>query len=99
MKKFLKTLVGVGTGGTSILWKIIVDAVLALVGRIGWKIIVERAVTRSALALLDWLASMSTNQLTKEFVQDIRDELTGVGLPKAQDKTKLTDLGKTDIKG
>ena len=67
----------------SLTWKLLVDAISALIGRIGWKIIVERLITRLVVAGLRKLASMTTNKLMKETVEEIVNQLLKDGLKKA----------------
>ncbi len=69
----------------SLTWKLLVDAISALIGRIGWKIIVERLITRLVVAGLRKLASMTTNKLMKETVEEIVNQLLKDGLKKARE--------------
>ncbi|MCD8522568.1 MAG: hypothetical protein LRY66_06035 [Saccharospirillaceae bacterium] len=69
----------------SLTWKLLVDAISALIGRIGWKIIVERLITRLVVAGLRKLASMTTNTLMKETVEEIVNQLLKDGLKKARE--------------
>ncbi len=69
----------------SLTWKLLVDAISALIGRIGWKIIVERLITRWVVAGLRKLASMTTNKLMKETVEEIVNQLLKDGLKKARE--------------
>ncbi len=79
MTKLLTRLLGTLT------WKIALDAIEAVMGRIKWGIILERFLTRLVVTALDWLAAKSTNTLTQETVADFKNQLLANGLRKADD--------------
>ncbi len=81
--KAIKALLAVLAGSTGLSWKLVLDVLSALLGRIAWPIILERLFTRMAVSLLDKLAAMSTNRLTKETVADFKAQLLKDGLKKA----------------
>ncbi len=66
-------------------WKLVMDAAEAIMGRIKWAVILERFLTRVLVALLDWVAGMSTNTLTQATVADIKEQLLRNGLKKAEE--------------
>ncbi|WP_221800520.1 hypothetical protein [Oceanobacter mangrovi] len=66
-------------------WKLFADAISALIGRIGWQIIIERMVTRIVVAGLRQLESMTSNRLVTETVDDIIKQLQADGLKKANE--------------
>jgi hypothetical protein len=53
------------------------------IGRIAWKYVVERMMTRTAVHLLQKLADKSSNTLVDETVEDLINLLEGSGLPAA----------------
>ena len=55
-----------------IIYKVIKD----LIGRVNWGIIVERTATRLVIAGLDKIARLATNTVTKEMVNDIKNQLS-----------------------
>ena len=72
---------GVGLGG--IVLNLVKDAVLALVMKIQWKIVVERVTSRLVVRGLHRLASLSSNSLMMETVDDLVSQIESKGLPKA----------------
>ena len=56
---------------------ILKETFMALAGKIAFKAILERAITRVVIKGLEKLASMSTNTVAKDTVQDIVDSLRG----------------------
>ena len=84
----MKRLISLITGTGGITLKLIVDILLAIVGRIAWPIIIERLLTRLIMQALTWLESVSTNDITKATVEDIRDQLIARRLPTAAEKPK-----------
>ena len=56
---------------------ILKETFMALIGKIAFKAIVERALTRTVITGLEKLANMSTNSLAKDTVNDIVDSLKG----------------------
>lgn len=81
MKRLLSILAGTG----SISWKLVMDILAAILGRIAWPIIVERLLTRLIISFLNWLKDTSTNDVTKATVEDIKDQLVKARLPKARE--------------
>lgn len=73
------------TGTGSITWKLVIDILSAILGRIAWPIIIERLLTRLIISFLKWLEKISTNDVTKETVEDIRAQLVQARLPKARE--------------
>lgn len=47
-----------------------------LIGKVNWGVIVERTATRLVIAGLDKIASLTTNTVTKEMVNDIKNQLS-----------------------
>ncbi len=78
--QFLKSLF---LGGPGVLFKMLGDIVLALFMQIGWRAIIERLLTRVLTGCLNWLASLSTNQIYKATVTDILKDFQDRGLVKA----------------
>ena len=64
-------------------FKMLGDIVLAMLMQIGWRVIFERLLTRVMVGCLNWLASLSTNQIYKATVTDILKDFQGRGLVKA----------------
>jgi hypothetical protein len=80
--QWLKSLfVGAPTVGV----KLTVDLFSALVGRIGWNIILERLLTRIMVGCLNWLVTLSTNSIYQATVNDILKDFKDRGLLKAGD--------------
>lgn len=75
---------------TGILVKTFKDIVLKVVDKTPWTVILERFLTRTLIVCLKWLASLSTNQLWVDTVNDFLAVLYGKGLKEARliDKTK-----------
>lgn len=66
-------------------WKLVIDTLEAVLGRIKWAVILERLLTRVLVAMLDWVASFKTNTLTQETVADLKEQLLKNGLKKAEE--------------
>lgn len=81
MNRLIKLITG--TGGLT--WKLAIDILAAILGRIAWPIILERLLTRLVISFLNWLKDTSTNDVTKATVEDIRDQLVRARLPKAKE--------------
>ena len=77
---FLKSLFW---GTPSTVLKLAGDIALALVMRIGWKVILERLITRVLVGCLKWLATLSTNRIYKATVTEILKDFESRGLTKA----------------
>ncbi len=60
--------------------KLIKETLLAMIAKIGWRIVAERFLTRLVLWSLEKLAGMSTNQVVRETVADVVASLQGKGL-------------------
>lgn len=84
----MKRLISLITGTGGITLKLIVDILLAIVGRIAWPIIIERLLTRLIMQGLNWLKNITTNDVAQGFVDDIRDQLIARRLPTAAEKPK-----------
>jgi len=65
---------------TSIIYMIFKEALLSLIGKIGWKIIGERLSTRLVVYGLNKLKNLSTNSVVDSTVDDIIKMLKGKGL-------------------
>lgn len=65
---------------TTMLIMILKETFMALIGKIAFKAIIERAVTRSVLSGLDKLSKMSTNSVVKATITDIKWSLSNKGL-------------------
>lgn len=74
---------GVGLGG--IVFNLFKDALLAIVMRIEWKVVIERATSRLVVRGLHRLAALSSNSLMSETVDDFVAQLESKGLPKAKE--------------
>lgn len=75
---------------SGILVKTLKDVVLKVVDKTPWAVILERFLTRTLIVCLKWLASLSTNQLWVDTVNDFLAVLYGKGLKEAKsiDETK-----------
>ena len=78
--KFLKSLL---LGAPGVVFKMLGDIGLAMLFKIGWRAIFERLLTRVLVGCLNWLASLSTNQIYKATVTDILKDFQDRGLVKA----------------
>lgn len=58
-------------------------ALEAIMGRLKWSIILERLITRVLVLCLTWLASLSTNRIYQDTVNDILKDFQNRGLTKA----------------
>lgn len=72
---------GVGLGG--IVLNLVKDAVMAMLMKIQWKVVIERATSRLVVRGLHRLASLSSNTLMMETVDDLVAQIESKGLPKA----------------
>ena len=70
-------------GGPSVVFKMLGDIALAMLMQIDWRVILERLLTRVMVGCLNWLASLSTNQIYKATVTDILKDFQDRGLVKA----------------
>ncbi|GEM_PF-1919755 len=81
--KAIKAILAFLAGSTGLSWKLVLDAISAVLGRIAWPIILERLFTRIAVATLNKLAAMKSNRLSQQTVDDIKAQLLKDGLKKA----------------
>jgi len=65
---------------TNILYMLIKEMVLSMIGKVMWKAIAERLATRLVVYGLKKLEGYSTNEVTSGLVQDILASLEGKGL-------------------
>ncbi len=79
--KFLKAIFA---GLPVITLKVFGDIALAIFGRIAWKVILERLLTRVLVGALDWLASLSSNAIYQDTVIDVLNDFEGRGLAKVK---------------
>ena len=61
----------------SIIFSLLKEATLSIVGKIAWKIVFERFYSRLLIYSLNKIKSYSTNEVVDETVQDIIDSLKG----------------------
>jgi hypothetical protein len=71
---------------TQIVYMMIKEMLLSLIGRVAWQAIFERASTRLVIFGLKKLESYSTNQVVDDTVNDIINSLKGKGLKVIDDK-------------
>ncbi len=64
--------------------KLVYEVVLMMLGRINWKIVIERFVSRLVSWGIERLANMKTNSLGKDTAIDILRQMQDEGLPKAK---------------
>jgi len=65
---------------TQILYMVLKETILSLLGRVIWKAIAERMATRLVVYGLKKLEGYSTNEVTSGLVKDILASLEGKGL-------------------
>ena len=65
---------------TQILYMVLKETILSLLGRVMWKAIAERMATRLVVYGLKKLEGYSTNEVTSGLVKDILASLEGKGL-------------------
>jgi hypothetical protein len=65
---------------TQILYMVLKETILSLLGRVMWKAIAERMATRLVVYGLEKLEGYSTNYVVKDTVNDIKNQLKGKGL-------------------
>ena len=65
---------------TNILYMLIKEMVLSMIGKVMWKAIAERLATRLVVYGLKKLEGYSTNEVTSGLVKDILASLEGKGL-------------------
>lgn len=80
MKTILSLITGSGSTMLSLLW----ETLFAILGRVAWKVVIERLLTRLINGALDWVAGLSSNTVTKKTVADIKEHLNENGLKKAK---------------
>jgi hypothetical protein len=71
---------------TQIVYMMIKEMLLSLIGRVAWQAIFERASTRLVIFSLRKLESYTTNSVAKETVNDIINSLRGKGLKVIDEK-------------
>jgi len=71
---------------TQIVYMMVKEMLLSLIGRVAWQAIFERASTRLVIFSLRKLESYSTNSVAKETVNDIINSLRGKGLKVIDEK-------------
>jgi len=69
-----------------ILIKLLKETLQTLLLRVGWKIVVERFITRVVIWGLEELEKKQTNTVTKETLNDILASLKGKGLEVVEQK-------------
>jgi hypothetical protein len=69
-----------------ILIKLLKETLQTLILRVGWKIVVERFITRVVIWGLEELEKKQTNTVTKETLNDILASLKGKGLEVVEQK-------------
>ncbi|MGE4501967.1 MAG: hypothetical protein AB7D03_03755 [Thiomicrospira sp.] len=73
----------------NLLLNLLKETLLAMLLKIGWRVVIERFITRAVIGGLRKLASMTTNTLATETVEDIVVQLQGKKL-KIADETPVT---------
>ncbi|MBM7454472.1 hypothetical protein HNR62_000301 [Oceanisphaera litoralis] len=68
--------------------KLLLELGKGFVGRIAWRFVAERFLTRTAVAALRKLERMSSNQVVDDTVEDIIAQLEGRGLPAAREYSR-----------
>lgn len=68
----------------TVVFKLLKEALFSLFGRLPWAVLVERLVSRVAIAGLRKLASMTTNTLDDETVEDVIKSLRRPDLPEVK---------------
>jgi len=76
-------------GLAGIAGRMVWEALLALFLKFNWKVVIERAVSRLVAKGLHSLASMSTNDLTRETVSDILEQMGKNRLPKLKETSDV----------
>ncbi|RDL44353.1 hypothetical protein DN730_08085 [Marinomonas piezotolerans] len=72
-------------GLAGIALRMVWESLLAMVLKMNWKVVIERAVSRLVVRGLHGLASMKTNDLTRETVSDILEQMGEKRLPKLKE--------------
>ncbi len=67
-----------------VLLKLIGDVLLMMIGRINWRVVIERLLSRMLAKFLAGLKNLKSNNLAASTVIDILEQLQAAGLPKAQ---------------
>lgn len=75
----------------TILARLAWESVKAVLGKVAWKIVVERTISRGIVWGLRKLADMTTNELAHETVDDIVKQLNHPG-------AKLPEIGKEEMR-
>ena len=69
---------------TTVVWNLLKEAGLSLIRKLPWAVLVERLVSRITVAGLRKLASMTTNTLDDETVEDVIQTLKRPDLPEVK---------------
>lgn len=63
------------------------DSFLMITGKINWRIVIERFLTRVLVLILRWVKGLSSNTLVNSTVEDLLAQLREHGLAQAYDET------------
>tara|TARA_R110002049_G_scaffold309307_2_gene521012 strand:+ start:10722 stop:10997 length:276 start_codon:yes stop_codon:yes gene_type:complete len=80
METFIKGLFSFITGGAGITWALVWETLKAIIGRITWRVVLERFLTRVLVEALKRLKTLSSNRIVDETVDSILLQLRGDGL-------------------
>jgi len=78
---------------TQIIYMMVKEMLLSLIGRVAWQAIFERASTRLVIFSLRKLESYSTNSVVRETVADVINSLRGKGLKVIEEESDESLLG------
>lgn len=67
-------------------WKAVIEILLAIAGKIAFRAIGERFATRLVVYGLEWLRDKFTNDVTQSTLDDVINSLKGKGLKVIDDK-------------
>lgn len=80
-RTFLKDFLG------TILLGMVKDSFFMITGKIEWRIVVERFLTRVLVLILRWVKGLSSNTLVNSTVEDLLAQMRAHGLAQAYDDT------------
>ena len=80
----------------NVILNLVKEVLLAMVFKVAWKVVLERALTRVIIASLRWLAKLTTNNVDDQTVEDIIVSLKGKRLKVIDDPSQDPRLKQTE---
>ena len=80
----------------NVILNLLKEVLLAMVFKVAWKVVLERALTRVTITSLRWLAKLTTNTVDDQTVEDIIASLKGKRLKVVDDQVQDPRLNQTE---